>query len=412
VVPATTTEQAGGFSLAAVRTKGRSTARFVLALFAMLGPMAVAAPGAGAHLYWPAINYMTFGQGQIGRADLDGGGVQEAFIGGADVPTDIAVDPVHVYWADGATIARANLDGSGVEPHFMDVQAQAIAVDGSHLYWTDTLDGYVGRANLDGSGGDPTFITGAENPLDVQVDGSHVYWQNGGPADFDIGRANLDGSGVNQHFLAGAGENGCAIAVDGGHVYWTDSVDEQIGRANLDGSGVESSFISGTNGDCGLAVDSTSIYWSSQATHTIGRASIGGGGASNSFIGPLAEPFYPNSVAVDGGGGSPVPTPMRVPPAGPIAPAPGSGSGSTFAPNTKLLKARVSRRLRKATFTFRATGAGSAAFQCKLDRRRFAKCRSPKTYKGLKKGKHVFQVRAIGRDGRPDSTPARDAFRI
>jgi hypothetical protein len=371
----------------------------------------VAAPGAAAYVYWPAIDTEDFAHSEIGRADLDGGGLQEGFVAGADVPTDIAIGAGHLYWTDGSTIARSSLDGSGVEPSFMNVQAHSIAVDASHLYWTNTLDGSIGRADLDGGGAVPSFITGAENPLDVQVNAGHVYWQNGGSVNFSIGRANIDGGEVDQHFLAGAGEQGCAIAVDAGHIYWTDSLDERIGRANLDGSGVEPSFLSGAAGDCGLAVDSTSIYWSSQTTRSIGRASIGGGAADNTFIGPLAEPFYPNSVAVDGGataisGPAPISSPL------PVA-APPVALGRAAVPSTKLEKAKVSRRGRKATFFFGGSGgAGGVGFQCKLDRGRFARCRSPKTYKHLKKGKHLFQVRAFDGSGGTDPTPAKKAFRI
>ena len=48
----------------------------------------------------------------------------------------------------------------------------------------------------------------------------------------------------------------------------------------------------------------------------------------------------------------------------------------------------------KATFKFTAEPAAGASFECKLDGAKWAKCRSPKTYKGLKPGKHTFRVRA------------------
>jgi CSLREA domain-containing protein len=47
-----------------------------------------------------------------------------------------------------------------------------------------------------------------------------------------------------------------------------------------------------------------------------------------------------------------------------------------------------------ATFKFKATSAAGAKFECKLDRARWAKCKSPKTYKKLKPGRHAFRVRA------------------
>ncbi|MBS1880237.1 MAG: CSLREA domain-containing protein [Actinobacteria bacterium] len=47
-----------------------------------------------------------------------------------------------------------------------------------------------------------------------------------------------------------------------------------------------------------------------------------------------------------------------------------------------------------AKFRFTSTVAGSR-FQCRLDGAKFAGCRSPKAYKHLKPGKHVFRVRAV-----------------
>ncbi len=47
-----------------------------------------------------------------------------------------------------------------------------------------------------------------------------------------------------------------------------------------------------------------------------------------------------------------------------------------------------------AKFTFKAS-VGGAKFECKLDNaKKWTSCKSPKTYKGLKPGKHTFQVRA------------------
>lgn len=62
-------------------------------------------------------------------------------------------------------------------------------------------------------------------------------------------------------------------------------------------------------------------------------------------------------------------------------------------------------------FKFSSTEAGSA-FQCKLDRKPFKPCASPKKYKKLKPGKHVFKVRAIDEAGNADPTPAKRSFKV
>ena len=39
-------------------------------------------------------------------------------------------------------------------------------------------------------------------------------------------------------------------------------------------------------------------------------------------------------------------------------------------------------------------------------------CKSPKKYKKLKPGKHVFKVRAIDKAGNVDPTPAKKKFKV
>jgi hypothetical protein len=78
-------------------------------------------------------------------------------------------------------------------------------------------------------------------------------------------------------------------------------------------------------------------------------------------------------------------------------------------PETVLGKAKI--RLRKAKFRFRATGEPATGFECKLDRKPWRKCASPRTYKRLKPGRHTFRVRAFDSGG-ADPTPAVRKFRI
>lgn len=62
-------------------------------------------------------------------------------------------------------------------------------------------------------------------------------------------------------------------------------------------------------------------------------------------------------------------------------------------------------------FVFRSSVPGSR-FRCKLDKKPFRGCRSPKLYRELKPGPHVFKVRAITADGTRDRTPAIRKFTI
>lgn len=79
-------------------------------------------------------------------------------------------------------------------------------------------------------------------------------------------------------------------------------------------------------------------------------------------------------------------------------------------PVTRLARRIVNQRARLARFRF--SSPVTASFQCKLDRRPFRRCRSPKTYRHLKPGRHRFKVRAVSADGLVDPTPAVSRFRI
>ncbi len=182
------------------------------------------------HIYWDNTLASPFPSGTIGRANLDGTGVQEAFISGLTGPTGIAVDGTHIYWVNGATptIGRANLDGTGVNQDFITgltsssapgpPSVHGIAVDGAHIYW-GTSAGTIGRASLDGSGVNNSFISGpgiiGGQPVVCGHDSTHLYWVNlpavGPSTTSSIGRARLDGTDVQADFIAGDQLSGCAI---------------------------------------------------------------------------------------------------------------------------------------------------------------------------------------------------------
>ncbi len=67
-------------------------------------------------------------------------------------------------------------------------------------------------------------------------------------------------------------------------------------------------------------------------------------------------------------------------------------------PLTAKVKKGPPRATRRAVarFVFSA-GIDGARFRCKLDRRRFRPCRSPRIYRHLKPGKHVFRLYATYR---------------
>jgi hypothetical protein len=84
--------------------------------------------------------------------------------------------------------------------------------------------------------------------------------------------------------------------------------------------------------------------------------------------------------------GPPAPTPTPAP-----TPAPALDTRKPAVSIKKAPKAKSTATT--ATFKFSVDEAGSA-LQCKLDKKAWAKCASPKTYRNLKPGKHVFKVKA------------------
>lgn len=218
------------------------------------------------HVYWS--NRFT---GSIGRANLDGTGVVPNFIAGAGEPgyegtnalVAIAISGGRIYWIrngdfveTGPSIGRANLDGTGVEQGLVrDVNARSLAVDADHVYW----GGYsnIGRANLDGSGADDAFIQAEFGLKDgIAVDADHIYWADSYTN--TVGRANLDGTDITPSFVTPGGSHPliAGVAVDGEHLYWTDANGGgRIGRANLDGTDVNPSFVPVARDAQTIAVD-------------------------------------------------------------------------------------------------------------------------------------------------------------
>jgi hypothetical protein len=100
-------------------------------------------------------------------------------------------------------------------------------------------------------------------------------------------------------------------------------------------------------------------------------------------------------------------TPPKPPPGGQGGNRGGTGQ---VPPDTKIGRAKINQAKDKATFKFTSDEAGST-FLCKLDGKPFRACRSPKTYRHLRPGRHRFHVEAVSNEG-TDPSPASKSFRI
>ena len=235
------------------------------------------------HLYW-ADSFR-----KIGRAERNGANVQTTFLAGVDGAEGVAVDDHHVYWAHSGAVGRAKLDGTGVDESFivsndplgMNGPAMDLAVDDHHVYWTQGFT--IARADLDGTDVDQAFITDANSPRGLAVDQSHLYWTDYYAG--SIGRASLDGVSVEPKFISGLeGDYTTDVAVNGDHVYWGqydgnplgDKFAGRIGRANLDGTNVDQALISlGDEAPQYLALDrrrDTKVVGGATATKTQNQA--------------------------------------------------------------------------------------------------------------------------------------------
>jgi hypothetical protein len=93
-------------------------------------------------------------------------------------------------------------------------------------------------------------------------------------------------------------------------------------------------------------------------------------------------------------------------------PTPPTPPPDTTAPQTQISSGPSGKTAsRKAKFRFTSNEAAST-FQCKLDGKKWASCRSPKTYKKLAEGKHTFRVKARDAAGNVDLSPARRSWRV
>ena len=150
------------------------------------------------YLYWSAVR-------RIGRARLDGSEVNKEFIpdvsaSGNVSASGLAVSGTHIYWATGfnGTIGRANIDGTGLEESFVGglMSTTDVLVAGGFLYWTEaSQERGIGRVGLDGSNPELNFIPEVTFGQGLASDGNTLYITQGA---FTIATANLDGSGYSE----------------------------------------------------------------------------------------------------------------------------------------------------------------------------------------------------------------------
>jgi hypothetical protein len=120
---------------------------------------------------------------------------------------------------------------------------------------------------------------------------------------------------------------------------------------------------------------------------------------------------FPTPTVTAGPSAVPTPTMTAGPSAVPTPTVTPSPTPDVAPPRTSLRRVQIDQAHQKATFRFASSEAGST-FLCKLDRKRFKRCTSPKTYKKIEPGRHVFRVKARDRAGNVDATPTVKWFKV
>lgn len=263
--------------------------RAISALGVVVIALAFVVAVADAHVYWTNDSDKT-----IGRANLDGSAVDNAFVSTQEYPCDVATNGTYVYWTGGdgvGFVGRAPTATGIAQNQFIQTADDipcGVAVDGTHIYFNNYASGAIGRANLNGGAIEHTFITGGVNPQHPYVANGKVYFTNKGfgcPPGCTVGRADINGSNVDQSLIIGTHDPPSGVAADSGHVYWGNG--GSVGRSNLNGGQVEPGFIDIPGFVCDVAVDDNYVYWADYGDEEggfIGRASLNGNNVDPDFI--------------------------------------------------------------------------------------------------------------------------------
>jgi hypothetical protein len=104
-------------------------------------------------------------------------------------------------------------------------------------------------------------------------------------------------------------------------------------------------------------------------------------------------------------------SPSYLPASPPASPSPATTPPDPTPPETKIDKTSLRAAIRSAKFWFSASEPVQG-FLCRLDAGDFKPCGSPRSYKHLKPGRHVFRVKAVDVAGNVDGSAAVARFAV
>ncbi|HEX5984068.1 MAG TPA: calcium-binding protein [Solirubrobacterales bacterium] len=293
----------------------------------------------------------------------------------------------------------------------------------------DALPNNGGADDLHAGAGEDLFISNAVcdgDLIDGGADRDNANWAN-----FGTGVA-IDMGQQTAGLIGPQGEPRCASAaqlttlqaiedIEGtngaDNLLGDDGPNQLLGRDGADNylAGAGNDHLLANSGDsdpvvdCGVGFDTALIDFAS--AHADGPPA-----GCESVEERAPNSFRPPDTPPDPEPGPPVP-PLVAPPPPPPPPVlqPPPPPPDRIPPATrlrhrppKLLLAAKPRH--RVVFAFSASERG-ARFRCRLDRRRFRPCRSPRAY-FVSPGRHAFRVFAIDGEGNRDRSPVRARFRV
>ena len=227
----------------------------------------------------------------------------------------MAVDSSHIYWADLDSIGRANLDGSGVEQNFVSFtgfpNVCGVAVNGTHVYWADRTADKIGRVGLNGSSPDFGFITTPFTPCGVAVTRTTSTTAQTTVPTCSVGPKRRRGRPSPSGTLAGGILRGRR---ERRNVYYGNRQASGLTDLKQINDGIELASATGAKGPCGIAVNSSAIYWTnysqpgggsggSVGTAPIDAAGVVSGPSDQTLITGISEPAGWRSTTAGRGAG-------------------------------------------------------------------------------------------------------------
>ena len=329
---------------------------------------------------------------------------------------------------------------SGQCPSISDVDIEMTS-SGTALSADGNVDHVIARAH---SGGEGCTVSGVSTPAPSQQIVDSVCASDGGGSGLltdDVYGGGVQTAGIalnNDTIIASGGFStgiDVAITCSAGRVVLTVTATNVIARG---GSDDVAASATNSGGSATADVNLDHSNFAITATGGSGTAVINSGAGNQmttpTFANAAEDDFHeaPGSVTIDAGvsdpasgstdlEGNPRARPGRLT-CGPAEPAITDIGAYEFVaiappcppplpPDTRITMAKI--RPRRATFRFTGSGgSGSLHFECRIDRKPFRVCHSPKTYKPLKPGIYQFAVRAVSERGEADPTPATRRFRI